>query len=285
MSTFINELNSNIEERWKDVNLLMKLASSNKNNPEMYDVLCRSTVLFISAHLESFIKDLIKAIINDINQFSNFKSAPETLKKIYCRDFTYPNNNSNIKGELNKDSEERMNKLLKSIEDFDIKFPVDIFLINNSYGNDQKNPAPKVIAKAFSNFGIKNPFLWLDNCYFEAVFSGVSVRSITVKRKLLKLKKHIHAQTLSYPYNVDISIIAIKDPTQQTPGTQNNQAAQRSFWETFVDNLLAVRHRIAHGSATDDPLTLSKLIEFQKKVKIIEHSLLLIMCHKVSILQ
>lgn len=280
MSTFINDLNNNIEERWEDVNRLLVTAKSVENTDKpLHDVLCRSAIMFISAHLESFVKDVAKAIINDLNNFSSFKSAPESMKKVYCK--TYTNSNaeipSNNKGEINKDAVQRTQMLLETLDSFDVKFVIEPFLINNSFGNNQKNPSPNLISKIFINFGIKQPFKWLDNSIFNTIFEGTSASSKSITDNALMMKNHINDNTTSYPYKLDIKIANIQEPSSVA-----SSAKLRSFWETFLDELMAKRHRIAHGSSFAESLSVEALNDYKSAVTILERLLIIVLCYKVT---
>lgn len=282
MSTFINDLNDNINTKWADVEALIKAAKAYEHSDEaLYDVICRSSILFISAHLESFVKDAAKAAINDINKFSNFKKAPENIKKIYCKVFTHNPTVQNISnlGAHNADLEQRTLKLIETLNDFDIKFTVEPFLINNQYGNNQKNPTPNIISKVFNNFGIKNVFNWLTNSEFETLFEGTSSASASIQQKLDLLHAHIDKQTSEFPYTVDLNIINISEPSDRL--TPSKIREQRSFWETFLDELLKIRHKIAHGSSLEEGFSIDAIIDYKQKVTILEKMLILILCHKI----
>lgn len=77
MSTFIYELVSSIDVRWQEVSILIEKASEAQDSqPDLYDALCRASVVLMVAHLEGFTKEVAKSLLSDINKFSTFKKSP-----------------------------------------------------------------------------------------------------------------------------------------------------------------------------------------------------------------
>lgn len=264
MSTFVYDLVSLIDDRWQEVQILIEKALEEQHtNVALYDALCRANVLLIVAHLEAFVKDIAKAIVSDINAFSRFSNAPVALKRTFCKTFIDPN-----LGE-HKEIEQKVQRLIEVLDGLETKFIVDPFLVESAFGNN-KNPSPTVINKICVNFGVRNIFSWINNSNLDIVFNGISSEISTI---LLDLKSHVLANTASYPYSIEIGLFGISEPTP----TNNNS---RSFWETFLDQLLKSRNDIAHGSLLTNSLSVTELIDYRNKVLALEYALVLVLCHK-----
>ena len=264
MSTYINDLVKSVDERWKEVVLLINSASKEENKDiQLYDALCRATTLLIVAHLEGFIKDLAKAIIHDVNTFSSFIVSPTALKRTFCKPYL------DSSDDKQKETEQRRLKLIELLNGLEPKYVVEPFLIEGIYGNN-KNPSPDIIKKICGNFGVKNIFILINNSKLDAAFSDVSSE---VTELINGLKDHIIANTLSYPYTVDLDIFDIG----LSPADGINE---RSFWETFIDQLLKYRNDIAHGSTSINSLSVTELTVMYEKVTILEYSLTMVLCNR-----
>ncbi|WNZ45185.1 MAE_28990/MAE_18760 family HEPN-like nuclease [Leptolyngbya boryana CZ1] len=263
MSTFVYDLVNSIDDRLQEVRTLIeKAAAERNNNSDLYDPLCRATVLLIVAHLEGFVKEIAKAIISDINQFSSFRESPVALKRTFCKTFMISNQ------ENGREVEQKVQQLINMLNNLETKFIVDPFLVESPYGNN-KNPSPGVINKICANFGVKNIFSWFNDSSLDIVFSGVASE---IDLLLEKLKSHVLNNTQSYPYNLDISFFEIKEPAAKNGST-------RSFWETFLDQLLKSRNDIAHGSLLTNSLSVEELADFLNKVIVLKYGLVLVLCH------
>ncbi|MCY7552890.1 MAE_28990/MAE_18760 family HEPN-like nuclease, partial [Bacillus safensis] len=75
------------EERWNEIDLLIGQIIINKENEEIYNVLCRSTVVLLVAHLEGYIKEAASALIDDLNYNVHFEDLPTSIKKTYVSSF------------------------------------------------------------------------------------------------------------------------------------------------------------------------------------------------------
>ena len=264
MTTFVYDLVNSIDDRWHEVRILVERAAEEQHtNSDLYDALCRASVLLIVAHLEGFIKESAKAIIYDLNKFSRFRDSPSALKRTFCRSFV------GAVQEEGKDLEARIKKLIQTLEGLETQFLVEPFLIETSYGNN-KTPSPHVINRICSNFGVRNIFSWLNNSSLDIVFSGVSSE---IELLLSKLRNYILSKTVDYPYGINISDFGII-----RPDSKHNE--NRSFWETFLDQLVRYRNDIAHGSSLNNSFSVEDLIEFQNKVIMLKYGLILILCYQ-----
>lgn len=264
MNTYVYDLAESIEDRWQEVILLIDCATIEEiKDIKLYDAQCRATTLLIVAHLEGFIKDVAKAIIHDVNRFSTFNDSPIALKRTFCKTYF------DSKDENTKELEQKRLKLIELLNGLEPKFIVDPFLIDGVNGNN-KNPSPGVLNKICTNFGIKNIFTLINTSKLDAAFSEVKSE---VSELINNLKDHVLSNTHAYPYSIDLAVFNIN--TSSVGG-----ACERSFWETFIDQLLKYRNDIAHGSTLINSLSVKELTEMYEKVKILEYALIMILCSK-----
>ncbi len=86
MSTFVNYLVSSIEDQWNEVDVLIeKSVEERDKNPILYNALCRASIVLMVAHLEGFIKEVARAILDDVNKFSSFREAPYPIQATFCK--------------------------------------------------------------------------------------------------------------------------------------------------------------------------------------------------------
>ena len=259
MNTSVHELVSSIDQRWQEVKILIDQASKEQDrNPDLYDALCRATVVLIVAHLEGFIKAIARAILLDINDFSSFKQSPSSLKRTFCKKFT------GVEAESNR----KIDSLIEMLDSLETKFVVDPFLIESSYGNN-KNPSPTVIERVCANFGINNVFGWLDGSKLDIVFNGITSE---IEALLDELISHTSTCTKSYPYSLDVSLFSISKPSSKSK-------SKVTFWVTFLDELMRNRNDIAHGSLLTNRLSVGELTDFRNKVAVLKYALVLVLCH------
>lgn len=262
MSTFVNYLVNSIEDQWNEVDVLIKKSVEERdNNPTLYDALCRACIVLIVAHLEGFTKEVARAILDDANKFSTFKESPYPIQATFCKTFT---------GAAKEDSR-RTKELIDLLCGLETKFTLDPFLIESARGNN-KNPSPRVIDKICINFGVNHFFSRIENSRLDIIFSGV--RSDT-EALLKELMHHTSVGTEIYPYTMDVSEFEIDASDTRGRGRRIN-----TFWMTFLDQLLENRNGIAHGSSTTNRLSVEELIDFRNKVAVLQHALVLVLCHE-----
>jgi len=265
MSTFVYDLAYSIEDRWLEVDILIaKAAFEETLDFAFYDALCRATVVLIVAHLEGFMKDAGRAIIQDINKFSSFNRCPAPIKRTFCKSFI-----ELPMGEFKSGAEHRLLRLINMLDNLDTKLSVEPFLIENNYGNN-KNPSPGIIDRICSNFGVEKVFLWTHNSKLDIVFSGTQS---DVLELISELRNHILASTAIHPYTLDPFLFGVQE-------VKNAKSSTPSFWETFLDQVLKYRHDVAHGSSFTNSLSVRELVDFRNKVVVLQYTLLLILSAK-----
>ncbi|WP_139998271.1 MAE_28990/MAE_18760 family HEPN-like nuclease [Paenibacillus paridis] len=254
MSTSIHELSCSIDVRLNEVGLLLEKAEEYKDNEAFYGALCRSSAVLLVAHLEGFIKEAAKALIDDMNSYSNFNELPQAIKRTYCTLF--------IPGDDTGNSDKKIKKLIEVFDTLETKLKVDSFLFENN-----KNPSPTIIDKVCKNFGVKNIFSLLHNSRLDDVFSE---NKSETNELLNELKEHVISSVKNYPYNSDPTLFNISSDS-----ALNKRS--RSLWQVFLDDLLMNRHTIAHGTSFLNTLS-SEEIQVQKtKVEVLHYAIILVL--------
>jgi hypothetical protein len=244
------------EERWKEIQLLIDKTVEFTEDGEFYDALCRSTIVLLVGQLEGYIKELAKAIITDLNDNVNFSLLPKNIKKNFTSYFLGDGG--------------RYNELSEMFTRFNPDLKIDPFLYDRN-----KNPSPSVIDKIMGNFGIESFFSYLYGSKLDTVFENDS--SIT-EALINDLKTHILERTKHFPYNVDLEEFELKK--NEIKFTKRNR--ELSLWMTFLDKLLHSRHSVAHGSIFNNELTTDLLREYEKKSKILQYAIALVLIHNIS---
>jgi hypothetical protein len=149
MSTFAHGLVTSIAQRWAEVDLLLDTAeAAQPSNPDLHDAICRSVVVLTAAHLEGFVRDAAKAMVDDTNMFSEFKSLPPLAKRAFCRPYT---------PEGGRQENERAQNLIALLDGLETKLTLEPFLYAPE-NEGHKNPTPSVIERVARNFGVKQAF-------------------------------------------------------------------------------------------------------------------------------
>lgn len=259
MSVYFTESLVQFQWRWREIETLSKLASKNKKDENVYNSICRAIIVLMVAHFEGTIRDTAKAIIDDFNTHSKFSKLPDAMKRVFCKEL--------VEGFNESGSKELEQRTQKAIALFDTLSPQ---IALEPYLREGKNPSPSIIERVGRNFGIKNFFKILDQSDFDVVFINEKRKIGQFKRRL---KEYLNKATDRYPYDVN--------PKKFRLG-QNPKPASPTMWEDFVNNLLLIRHGIAHGSNTENLKSISDIIEIGTKLEILEYAFMHVMCLQIS---
>ncbi|MER0285275.1 MAE_28990/MAE_18760 family HEPN-like nuclease [Clostridioides difficile] len=255
MSTFIYDLVDSVEDRWKEVDLLISNASEQYHkNTDLYDAICRATIVLIVAHFEGFIKASLKSVIDDINRFGSFAEIPDSMKRICCSKYLDISDNSN---------KNRLESLIETFDKLNMKLNVEPFLFENN-----KNPSPSIIDKIFKKFGIKNFLGMIETSDLGNVFENEKSQNYEL---LDKARAVLREGILEYPYKLDLGKLNIDISKKKT--------RESGLWSTFLDELLRVRNGIAHGTDLNNLLSLDDIKEMRFKVELIQCSFTIVLCN------
>ena len=260
MATFLSDFVQSLENNWEEVDTLLLHAEEVKDiNLKLYNALCRSVTILIVAHLEGFIKDLIKNIVQDINRNCEFSNIPEALKRTYCKSYL----GSNLDNK-DKSYEAKIKKLIEKFDSIGCSISHEPFLFPVN-----KNPNPHIINIIFNNTGIKNVFACLHESELEAIFSD-SISELTEKSNTFK--EEINEMVAVFPYDID----AEKYNLRKKP------CPSKTIWEEFLDDINLKRHSVAHGNDFNNSVDVYELQMRKMKVVILQQLLTFIICHKIT---
>lgn len=262
MSTSAHDLTVSMDDRWREVEILVERALQEVPGESLYNALCRSATVLMVAHFEGFIKACVKAVIKDANEFSHFENLPKPLKRTYCSQLA--------RAVDEKDGKHLNNRVAKLIEIFDnlgAKVEESSFLVRNEFDNDQNNPKPALIETICNNFGIERFFDRINDSALDIVFKDERGGIEELKRNLLD---HLVESSKDYPYTVDSSLFKITLDSKPKNSSRT--------WQDFLDETLNQRHRIAHGTSVDNTTAPDEIIQTKNKLLILQYALLLILC-------
>ena len=260
MLTFVNLSLISLNIRFKEIDLILEEAQKiSETNQNLYSALCRSAQVLLSAHFEGFLKELVKSALDDINHFSNFKSANFDLKKRFCEHFINPSRDE----KNSKKTYQKVKELIEILDNLDTKFKREHFYSENS------NPKESVLEKIAGQFGIENFFKKLQKSNLDIVFSNTNSDNSTLCQNI---KKHLLNSTEKYPYEIDKSILEIDE---DKPDADN-------LWSAFLSDLLKRRHDIAHGREIENSVG-HEIIESDKtKIEILAYIFTVYICEKTN---
>lgn len=256
IETAVYDFLETAEDRWQEIELLILKAEENKNNTDFYDALCRATIILMAAQLEGYVKDLIKAIISDLNDNVEFEVLPKDMKKTYIKYF------------VDNDNNHKINSLQDVFKEFRVKLQAAPFLL------DHKNTAPGIIEKYVKNFGIEDFFSYLHNSALDILFEN----EVEDSNKLIEeFKSYLVKKIKNFPYKTELDKYKlVKDSIRV-----NKRNREDFLWVNFLDNLMQARHSVAHGSLFNNNLTIETLKDYKRKSKILQYSIATILTNKV----
>lgn len=247
MATFLSDFVNQLDKKWHEVDLLLWEAKKHQdsNNIDLYNAICRSATVLIVAHLEGFVRDMIKAIIHDLNDNCSFGDLPSSVQRTYCR--KYLGNNIDSK---DKSYEKKVSVLINKFCEVECRISYDPFFFPTN-----KNPKPDMIRQVFQNFGIDDVFAYLHASQLDSVFSETNKK---IKEDIEKQKRHVLGSIDCFPYRCKLNRINLEKCSGKTPS--------RTLWRDFLDEINMKRHGIAHGNSFDNSESISILEARKDKV-------------------
>lgn len=260
MSTYVNYYIEQLDLQWSEVSILINEANAVKEtNVPLYDAICRSVSVLIVAHLEGFIKGLAKNIVSDLNQNHPFKELPESVKRTYCKKFI------GYESKLINNYSGKLNDLIDVFgASNDIKITEDAFLFD-----DNKNQKPDIIKNVLEKFGVDDIFKNLHGSIFDQAFISVSKLN-----RVLKLTKTIvKGRTAEYPYTIKI---------KKFKCNSKKYKVGRTLWQSYLDEINQLRHKIAHGNSFNNYTDIRALDESKLKAQLLQLAIILVVCGTFS---
>lgn len=266
MPTAVHEALVSLQDRWREVNLLIdKARDILQVDAEFHNVLCRAATVLIAANIEGYVRDVAKAIVADVNSHSTFKNSKLAMKRTFCGAFFEPERREG------KDGNARIERLIATFDGLDTKFTIDAFLFEGKH-DDHRNPSPQVVERIARKFGIKKVFHMLQESRLDEVFSGSASDTTWLVRDLCE---HLQKSVNVFPYEVGLEQFDLHRHGNVPQGT-------RTFWETYLDDLLKQRHLIAHGASRLNGLSVDEVIDRQQKALVLQYGFTAVLCNEVQ---
>jgi hypothetical protein len=258
MTTHVAALADTVDRRIHEIDVAIRMAELQAVDSMEYSVLCRSTVVLISAYMEGFSRDLSRSVVNDHNEFSSFAQAPKGMQRSFCRWFI---------DKEGKDGEDATKRLTDSLAASNVRFSPEAFLFDRN-----RNPAPAILERLVATFGVRSLFRRLAGSSFDAFFAGDTVET---RRLLDEVKQHVTDGVSSFPYQVNAAKFGIAGAGSEFPP---NGKKTRSLWEDWLDSLMVARHDVAHGKESQNQPSIADLVRFRDGALLLSLAALLVLC-------
>lgn len=269
MQSNINQYINKLSDRHDEISLLIKYAEdlfdkTDDNSKKLYSSICRSISILLVSHLEGFIKDFVKELILDINQFVAFKDINKNVKRHYVSSFIINNENKKL-------YEEKIKNLIAKFESIDEKLELaDGKYITVSYEpflyKDNKNPKADILTYICKNFGIDNIFGYLKDSTLEIVFEN---DRIGANNLIDEIYQNLKDNTLNYPFNINYDAYQLEKSV--------TTKAEKTNWEFFLEDLLNTRHNIVHGATLENIKSHTELKDLEQKTILIQYGIILLL--------
>ena len=245
MSTFASDFMDRFDARWDEVDKLIHMAGEIGDDDDKYNVLCRAAIVLIVANLEGCLQEIIKCLIDDVNNNDAFSITSRAMKKTFCSQFL----DTESKG-----YERKAAKMIELFEQTNVNYTVEPFLYENN-----KNPKASVIEKYFEEITGENFWSYITDCDIEKIFENDN----TIVFQLIDEVKNILKEGVKeFPYNINISEIHFN--------MSRKKISDDCIWKTFLNQTLKARHNVAHGISFDNTMSLEEIKNTKNKIVVME---------------
>jgi len=261
MGTFVNSGILSLNSRFSEVDLILEEAKINfEKNEKLYNALCRSAQVLLSAHFEGYLKELVRNSLEDINQFSSFKQSNKYLKQCLCEYFLSPNREE----KNSKSIHFKVKELTEVFDNLEIKFKKE-YLVSS----ENKNPKATVLDKIAEQYGVKDFFKKLKSSSLDLIFSNTYPENV---ERCNQIREYIIEHTQNYPFTISLDYLEIDKDKIETD----------NLWEAFLSEMLKRRHNIAHGTEIDNVVGHSIIESDKVKVEILIYAFTSFICIKCN---
>jgi len=245
MESYVKTYLDSLNERWSELTLLLDEAEKarDEGNDRLVDTLSRVSSILLVTHMESFLKEIIKAVVNDLNKNLKFNELPEGIRST-ASDFYFPKDLKSI-----KHYSKQLSSDLMISEDFKINDLAFIYL--------DKNPKASIIQKSLKGFGVEDLFKNLHDSFFDCIFDSTS----SANRLLNRMKTIVETTTNSYPYNVKKNKFKLK----------SSNYSGKTLWQEFIEDITRVRNNIVHGHTFATERSIEDIKKSIVKVRLLQY--------------
>ena len=217
----------------------------------------------LCSHLEGFVKDTIRAYLNDLNtHLIDFLKMPDSVKRSFCERIVH------FEGIQKPLIEQRIQQLYKYFEKNPIKIDLSAF---PNIEKENKNPNAKFLDMKFSQIGIACLTLSLSTTSIDEIFKDDAAKDWLLVRQT----KRENATLYKFPYQKS-------ETFGQFQNLKKPKAKYETLWETYLDDVLPRRHKIVHGQTLGNPTDDTQLEKDLLKLRILMHGILLCVASTVA---
>lgn len=251
--TYVSSRFEDIESRFEEIDTLLELAKENIHSTNKYQSLCRSAHVLLVSHIEGIYKDVVKDVIDDLNNNTKFYEIKDKIFYTFVGHF--------INTPINDDNYNKIKeKLWLSFKDYKTDLKQDPFL-----RVDNKNATPKILEEILSKFGEKNFFKTLKKSRLEIVFEN---NLKTSEKELKRIKNYLKKGIEVFPYLVDKNYYSNNDEKDKKAG----------LFEDFLNEFLRDRHSIIHGNTMNNPKNHNEILDSKIKIETLSYAFIICLC-------
>lgn len=258
MSTAMFEVAKSLPLRSAELTRLVNMADQKfEKNEDEYNTLCRACCILLASHLEGFLKDLSKSLINDLNfHLKSFSRLPAAVKHTFCQKIAF------YEGVKPDEITTRSKQLLAFFEANSVAVDMHAFAYKESAN---KNPGGDVIDNALAKLGIPNVLLSISGGRLESIFKNDPSMSYVIRRDIRRLRSYLY----SFPYKK----LPKKYIFNYKPD-KSNKNESKTIWHTFIGDVMGRRHTIAHGDTMSNDVTSAQLRQDIERLDVLMHGLM-----------
>lgn len=256
MTTQLQDAMKKLKPYRTEIDLLLDQAHQceEKSRYKLANAICRSVCVLKISHFEGFLKWVSNAVILDLNKHVHFSELHEDIKRTNSKHFYKPSGDGGYQS-----NEVGIKRLLERFSKFNVDLVADPFVSNGS-----ANPKPASIQNLFSNFGVRNFFLVIDehNYLSEPFFMTHS----EFGDELRKIARRVDSNVSKFPYGVSKF-----PPVEQTVKAKNQR---KTLWEDSLNEMNRMRHEVAHGTNFENERAAEALRSDYNKLLYLQYGIL-----------
>jgi hypothetical protein len=242
---------------WKRDSSAAQQKAIKEQEDAQYAAVCRACSVLLVSHLEGFVKELCKAIADDLTtNLGSFARMPEAMKRAFCEKIASYDNVP----------KEEIEQRIKQLSAYFTANSVTIDFAAFSYKeNKNRNMGADVIDAALAKIGIPTAVYSASGTVFDGIFSGDDFLAFMLMRDLKKYRSVLRR----FPF----SLLPRRYVFSYRVAKKGGQSAE-TIWHAYLEQIMARRHAIAHGDTMTNDVTLEELSHDVRKMSVFMHAVM-----------
>ena len=229
-----------LEERWKELSEMISLVKDKRTPSRKKPIYLKAAFLMLCSHFEGGFYGVLKGILSDINEASDYVSLPEPLVRAYVK-YTLLGN-QDVKGQ-------QITKITKELLRQEVNLKIKDDFLNHS-----SNLTSDTVKQCCEHFSVRDINRTLYDSDFEIVFKNSFEDSDNF---IKKETAYLSRMTVSFPYQINENRHELKTNENRH---ESESAKQPSLFTDFLESLIQNRNEAVHGGMMSDTnLTLEEL--------------------------